>query len=476
MRMAPGLLLMGLLASLPPAGDAGMVYLSGTPAEIGGRWGRINGRAIAHDMDVYFLAKAAAGGISKETLVERSKEFVEIAGKVAPHWLDEARAAAGAAGVGEDLYIAFIAGVYRDLFMHECTSYAVSRGHAAVDSIFFHKNRDNAPKAQAAFIMTSTVPGVNKFIAVSDASAIGCMMMVNEKGLAGSADTGGLPVEEPRYRGMMNTFLLRHIAEKASNCEEALGIIRDFLKKGYYAGGHKFGTHWLFVDKEGKILEISNNTSELSHAYHAEKAYFSAREDSPAAARLRGAKEPVDFALFHSVSRDPSICLDSSISGMTVEIDPVRPETFTCAWITFPAHAASFPLLMGGRGTPSPLVNGDAGRLAGELRGLDDLWSSIEGNVHLSKTLLLERLSASWAQERRLAGDRLDEWTSGQAAMVMNVLRALNGDPASPPRGPLDRPARATARPTRAIRESGDARSRVKGTPGAETVTDARGF
>ena len=44
--------------------------------------------------------------------------------------------------------------------------------------------RRNAPKKQCVFIMESTMQGVNKFIAVSDASVATCMMMVNDKGLS----------------------------------------------------------------------------------------------------------------------------------------------------------------------------------------------------------------------------------------------------------------------------------------------------
>ncbi len=69
-------------------------------------------------------------------------------------------------------------------------------------------------------------------IGICDANAILCCMMVNDKGLAGSAD---YPVEwtreddpaalvpaaaEPHYRGLMNGSVLRYIAERVSNCRE----------------------------------------------------------------------------------------------------------------------------------------------------------------------------------------------------------------------------------------------------------------
>ena len=48
---------------------------------------------------------------------------------------------------------------------------------------------------------------------------------------------------EPRYRGMRSGALLRHIAERASSCNEALAVIEDFVKRGYWAGGSPEEAH-----------------------------------------------------------------------------------------------------------------------------------------------------------------------------------------------------------------------------------------
>ena len=66
---------------------------------------------------------------------------------------------ARAAGVPEDLYIAYVGGKPRDLFLHECTSYAVARGDTDGKAIFFHKTRDNVDREQAAYILESSVRG-----------------------------------------------------------------------------------------------------------------------------------------------------------------------------------------------------------------------------------------------------------------------------------------------------------------------------
>ena len=163
-----------------------MIPLVGTPEEIGMVWGQTNREIIARDMEADYLERAAAAGISRPTLVERSATYVRIAEEIAPHWLEEARATARAAGVPDDLYAAYAEDAVRDRFLHECTSYAVSRKHTRDRAILFHKTRDNKKRPQSACILESSRKGINKFIAVSNASALRCSMMVNEKGLAGA--------------------------------------------------------------------------------------------------------------------------------------------------------------------------------------------------------------------------------------------------------------------------------------------------
>jgi hypothetical protein len=427
-----------LFVSRALAGEVTMIHLGGTPAEIGRTWGEINKKAIAHDIDANYLKKAAAAGISKDTLIERSQAFVRIAKKVAPHWLEEAKAIARAAGIDETLYVSFIGGRTRNRFLHECTSYSVSHEHTCGNAILFHKTRDNVKKAQAAYILDGSAQGLNKFIAICDASNINCSMMVNEKGLAGCCDypatltrkndPSALVPEpaEPQYRGMMGGHFLRYIAERSSSCGEALETIRDFVKKGYYAGGTVNGQHWLFVDREGVILEVSSNSRHVVSKVHTQKVYFSRLDDSAAAKRLREKTDPIDFQLFHSVSRDPSICLGSSIAGMTVEIDPTYPELFTCAWVTLPARGVSFPLLMGQTRTPDCLLNGEAYSLGTKIEDKTRLWELIEQSAHLSKELLKHKIAAGRsANKPQREAQVLQQWSHQQAEMLVELLRTM---------------------------------------------------
>ena len=420
--------------------DAGaempMIPLAGTPEQIGTIWGETNKEIIVRHLEEDYLERAAAAGISRQTLLERSATHVRIAEQIAPHWLEEARATAHAAGVPEDLYTAYAEDVVRDRFLHECTSYAVSREHTRDRAMLFHKTRDNKERPQAAYIVASSLEGINKFIAVSNASRIGCSMMVNDKGLAGSGD---YPVEhtrrddpaallpepaEPQYHGLMGGTILRYIAERASSCAEALAIVQDFVAKGYYAGGKVNGNHLLFVDREGAILEVSYNSRHVASKYHTQKVYFSRLDNSASARRLRESTEPIDFHLFHSVSRDPSICFPSSISGMTVEIDPDHPELFTCAWISLPVRAVALPLLMGQSRTPACLLDGTAYQLGKTTKGGNARWEALERSTHADKErLTAEVASAAAVGPTDRTAERLEQWSRAQATMLVEALK-----------------------------------------------------
>ena len=420
-----------------PDTEMAMIALAGTPDQIGAVWGETNKETIVRDMQADYLERAAAAGISERTLVERSATYVRIAEQIAPHWLAEARATARAVGVPEDLYVAYAEEVVRDRFLHECTSYAVSRDHTQDRAILFHKTRDNKKRQQAAYIVESSLEGINKFITVSNANRIGCSMMVNDKGLAGSGDypvasarrgdpKALLPEPaEPQYHGVMGGTVLRYIAERASSCAEALAIIEDFVAKGYYAGGKVNGNHWLFVDREGAILEVSGNSRHVASKFHTQKAYFSRLDDSASARRLRESVEPIDFHLFHNVSRDPSICVENSISGMTVEIDPDHPDLFTCAWIALPVRSVAFPLLMGMSRTPACLVDGTAYELGRKSEGQIPRWEAMERSMRAGKERLREDVAARVAagNPEHTYVELLEQWSRAQATMLVEVLK-----------------------------------------------------
>lgn len=422
-----------MMSTVVVADETGMIRLAGTPEQIGTHWGQLHRETIARDVEAS-LQKAAKTNVTREMIIERSTLFRKIAREIAPHWLEEARATARAAGVDEELYVALIDGESRSRYLHECTSYAVSRDHTKNGLILFHKNRDNTDRPQVAPMLASSLEGIHKFIAVSNIGPLRCSMMVNEKGLAGSCDypadrkkdssTLKLPAAEPQYRGMMAGTILRYIAERASSCAEALTIIEDFVAKGYYAGGDVNGSHWLFVDRTGAILEVCNNARHIVSKTHTQKAYFSRLNKSAAANQLREATDPISFSMFHNVSRDRSICFRTSISGMTVEIDPDHPELLTCAWIALPARTVAFPVLMGQSSIPTCLADGTANQAGKKSSAQTDRWEALEQSMHAEKEELKAELAASIEAGNPHAShvEALDRWSQAQAEKLIKEL------------------------------------------------------
>ncbi len=247
--------------------------------------------------------------------------------------------------------------------------------------------------------------------------------MVNDKGLAGSADVGGLREDAPRYRGWMNTSLLRYIAEQASDCPQALAIIERFVRNGDYAGG-TIGTHWLFVDRNGTILEVSNNASRVEHRIHDQKVYFSMNRPA-ALARMQQLPEPIGFAAFHNIARDPSTCFPDSIAGMSVEISREHPQWLTVAWLTLPARSLAFPLFMGAESTPTALLDGQVDVAGHQSPGDWRRWEPIEQFAFDGQRRLEAEVRSLLTEGRtQPAREALEHWTTRCTAAHLAALAA----------------------------------------------------
>ena len=129
------LLLLIVLHGTLTAEEMTMVVLDGTATENGRKWAELNRDAILHDIVVYYLQIAEERGVTRTQLIERAAAFSSIAEQIASHWLEEARAIADEVGIDREIYISFIANVYRNLFLHECTSYVVPRALAKDNAI-----------------------------------------------------------------------------------------------------------------------------------------------------------------------------------------------------------------------------------------------------------------------------------------------------------------------------------------------------
>ncbi|MHC4398370.1 MAG: C45 family peptidase [Planctomycetota bacterium] len=355
-----------------PAAGLATVSLCGSPGEVGRRFGQLNAedirRHVRHVLDGW-----RARGLSDGEMIRRAAPFRRFVAKLAPAWEEEIAGCAEAAEVKPELYLAFQAGKYRDLFfVDECTSFLAVGAATADGAALFHKTRDNVTREQCAYQKTihhASRPAA--FHATGDTSDLGLMMMVNEHGLAGSADMGGLPENRPKGRGVMNPHILRLIAERAERCEDALEIVQAMIRDGWYAGGSRTGTHWLFADRFGRGLRVAQNSHEEEHEFFEDDVAFLARGDTAGARIVKRKKGAITLADVNAAASHPSICLTSSISAMTVRVDPARPAEASSVWFALPACAPYVPLFPLAEGVPQAMLDGGCfkrGRAWQELR------------------------------------------------------------------------------------------------------------
>ncbi len=415
--------------------------LSGTPREIGEAFGTLHREALVQ-REAAWIARGAAHDLSVSDLLKMAEPVLEVVREIAPHWLEEAAASARAAGTDEEvalaqmLYVGPTAVGGREWFRpeqpDECTSYTVSSALTEGNRPLFHRTRDNAPGPQTGAIWNVQVPGINRLMAVTYTTSRSISVMVNEKGLVGSADQHFVLSTIRKDVGIMNGMMKRYIGEKASNCEEALAIIQWFMDEGWYAGG-KPGSRWTLVDLNGRILDVAHNSDPGSLEYHwvEGKSHITLTREGTADQMLEALEEPVSFLDFRNIYRQPDARMRHgrrSIAGVTVRVHPRFPEYLTTAWFSFPAVSLAFPLYMGGTATPQPLVDGSLYELCADLPEDIEAWEVLERSLQRN-SMLLESRAEALLEEGRVEEARglLDAWTQETAAAQLVLLRKSGG-------------------------------------------------
>ncbi|NOZ22331.1 MAG: hypothetical protein GXP25_14725 [Planctomycetes bacterium] len=399
--------------------------LCGSPSAIGEAWGAVNAVKIREHLGA-FLDEWRGKGLTEEDLLRRAKRGGQIIERMAPHWREEADAIARRADVDSDLYNAYLIGKYRSVLSRECTSFAAVGEATADGRPLFHKNRDNVDRWQAGYVKKTKVPreDINGFIATGDVSDTGVMMMVNDHGLAGSADRG---VEAPEWygEGLTNPYGLRYIAEKAETCEQALDTVMWMTKDRLYAGGAR-QTNWLFVDASGTALRvISSNEAIVDYEFIRSGVLLNCERQG-----LRGVLDGnvgrIDGRLMRRASRMGSVALDSTICALTAEIDPERPAELTCAWIALgnPSECPYVPALMAADETPQEMMDG-------MLYHLSRSWQILPVYIQKCELMGAEEVERLRSVERHLT-PRANECLLENATRARRLFQGMPADKNAP--------------------------------------------
>lgn len=379
-------------AAAPAAND--VLVLEGSAQEVGAMWGKENRASILQKYQE-FISKTSG---QEEQLRRFARHSIAIAEALhSSFWITELNAIADEIGADRELYTAFTFGRYRDLAVNAggCTSFVAVPPATKDGQIIIHKTRDTGQDLQAAYVKKITAAGLPpeeqpyKFFGEMGTSDTGISFFVNEKGLAGVADVppawqpyeylvgpykGKKPdVVPPKYDGLMNHYTLRYIAEHAQNVEEAANALHFLVEQGYVASGSR-GTNYLFVDAQGKTLQIQDNCYKIieentnlalkkgGKAYPG--IYFTVPRHNdygdPADALIANYGHiTVELADSPQVAKHPATWhYNYSQSAFTAVIDPKHPETLSTIFVTLPAYGYSIPFLLGADATPKVLLNG----------------------------------------------------------------------------------------------------------------------
>ncbi|MDH7568418.1 MAG: carcinine hydrolase/isopenicillin-N N-acyltransferase family protein [Armatimonadota bacterium] len=391
------------------------VLLEGSPTDVGARFGAVNAEDIAAAMESFFQTVQEKEGLSRAALVKASRRYQEQVESFAPHWLPEALALANAAGVDAELFLTFQGAKYRGINRPECFSYYSSPRFNTAPVTLLHKNRDNAARPQCAYRKHVAAPGVLAFLAGADTSDMGACMALNEEGLAIVADTGD-PDPHFRQQGMMNTDVLRLIAERAADVTEALALLNEVHRARGYAGG-RIGTNWMLADRHGRGARVFQFHEKLLTT-EGEAGFLVMRDDDPrgkeVSEALTRARGRVDVALMNRLSRGKPVLAESNISSYTAVIPTAGTRLFAHAYFALgPACAAVYvPLYLGVTATPRPLLDGTLYRAA-TAREANAVEAAIEADRYCTEETARRVLQEEGEEAaRRVLTEACLRWTT----------------------------------------------------------------
>ncbi len=438
-----------------------IVRIEGEPREAGRCYGELAG-GILRDRIAEMWQVSQASQWGPATLDERGERFRRYVERIAPEWLDEAEGMAAGAGINvSDIFaINALPRGFWDATKGGCTSALVVGSASATGATLLHKNRDlvNAPQD---FHVRRTPDGRQLFVS-RDAGTLGFGHFHSDRALAGANNTGSwIKPEELRECGLACTHLLRLVAERAADCDEALAVLEDAVAKEVAgASGGCRGMIFLFADP-GKGLVVEMTSRHMAHREVRDQAlvrtnhflldemqqYVSEAPQQNTLRRCARAHELLDplpnvnLADLIRLSRDhndgpDSICSDNTehyfmtISACThvVRADTNDPLAHSRVQMGNPRNTIAIPVPRAIDGLPVECVDGTMHTLARKLyarHGVGEHLAQIQEETEraIAREFAQVGAAAKFSDPARLR-EHLTEFT---ARTVQRVRAALEG-------------------------------------------------
>jgi len=439
-----------------------VVMIAGEPREAGRCYGELAAAALRERVsEMWTASKGSRWGAAQ--LDERGERFREYVERIAPEWLDEAEATAATAGVNAaDLFaLNALPPGFWDAKTGGCTSCLIVGSASATGHTLLHKNRDLVNSIQDFHVRR--VADGRQLFASRDMGSLGFAHFHSDRALAGANNTGShIKPEELRECGLACTHLLRLVAERASTCDEALGVLEEALAKEVAggSGGHR-GMIFL-VAEPGKGIVVEMTSKRLAHrevrdATLIRTNHFLLDEmlpclsEPPAQNTLRRyerAQELLDplpnknVADLIRLSRDhadgpDSICSDNwqhlhmTVSACThvVRPDTLDPLAHTRVQMGNPRNTLAIPVPRAIDGLPVECVDGTMHNLARRLyarHGVGDHLAQIQEETEraMSREFAQVGAAARFADPDRLR-EHLTEFVARAVEGVRSTLEGL---------------------------------------------------
>ncbi len=139
---------------------------------------------------------------------------------------------------------------------HECTSWLAFSDLTKNNTNLLHKNRDSS--SRDVIVLLSNKNARYKWVGlggIAPGQDDGCPCMgINEAGLAGAMNSGEKCTDNSTNpKGKDTTIIMKAILASCSNVDEALEMLKDFVKANDYSHGDS-GSIFFFMDKNAALI------------------------------------------------------------------------------------------------------------------------------------------------------------------------------------------------------------------------------